>query len=194
MGKLILQLLECAAVGCAGIFGAALSRVLADDLKAWRPRLVDLLIRRATARLSAAERPRYEEEWRSHVDEVPGETAKIAVASAFLLASIRMSLVPSDVQSAILILRRLRNTIDVIWIVILFLTLTNGLLVWSGIDLRPYISSANWILLGIDTGLLLVSFAVVRAAGASIRDFPPAAFSLMKNMTVQGRRLTGRWI
>ena len=74
----------------AAIVVATLSRLLADDAKAWLPRIKDNLIERAVARLPIDQRERYREEWSSHVDDVPGELSRLFVAAGFLRASKRI--------------------------------------------------------------------------------------------------------
>jgi len=66
-----------------------LSSVLADELKAWTPRIVAHLIDFATQRLPQDLRARYHEEWTSHVNDVPGE-ARVLVAMEFILAALRI--------------------------------------------------------------------------------------------------------
>jgi lipopolysaccharide/colanic/teichoic acid biosynthesis glycosyltransferase len=74
-----------------GIFGAAISRQLTDEFKAWTPWLINYLIRRAVRQLPDDQRKLREEEWRSHANEIPGEVGKLIEASGFLLASWKMS-------------------------------------------------------------------------------------------------------
>lgn len=70
-----------------GIFSAAFAKILADDFKAWRPRLVDRLINYALAKLPECHRQRFDEEWRSHVNDVPGEIGKITTAIGYRWAA-----------------------------------------------------------------------------------------------------------
>jgi hypothetical protein len=74
-----------------GIIGAAISRQLADEFKAWTPWVIHRLVARAVRKLPEEQRDRFEEEWLSYVDETPGEIGKIAAALGFLLAARRMS-------------------------------------------------------------------------------------------------------
>jgi Bacterial sugar transferase len=76
----------------AGIISATLSRVLADEFKAWNPALVQYLIRRAVARLSVDQRPRFEEEWTSHINDIPGDVGKFLTAFGFLSAARKMTI------------------------------------------------------------------------------------------------------
>jgi lipopolysaccharide/colanic/teichoic acid biosynthesis glycosyltransferase len=74
-----------------GVVAAALSRVLADECKAWMPCLTKWLIRRAIGRLPQDQRERYKEEWQSHIDEMPGEIGRIVTSVGFVLAANKMS-------------------------------------------------------------------------------------------------------
>jgi lipopolysaccharide/colanic/teichoic acid biosynthesis glycosyltransferase len=74
-----------------GIFGAAISRQLTDEFKAWTPSLINYLIQRAVRQLPENQRKRREEEWRSHVEEIPGEVGKLIEALDCLRASWKMS-------------------------------------------------------------------------------------------------------
>jgi hypothetical protein len=73
------------------LLGSVLSRLLADELKSWTPRIVDYLIQRATRNLPQDQRERFDEEWRSHINETPGELGKLLVAFGFPRASRVMS-------------------------------------------------------------------------------------------------------
>jgi hypothetical protein len=74
-----------------GIFAPAVSRQLADEFKAWTPRLIKYFIQSAVRQLPQVQRKRFTEEWQSHVDEIPGEVGKLVVAFGFLRASSKMS-------------------------------------------------------------------------------------------------------
>jgi hypothetical protein len=74
-----------------GVLGAALSRQCGDEFKAWVPWIVKLFLQRAIERLPENQRERYEEEWRSHLDQVPGEIGKLIVAIGLLSAARKMS-------------------------------------------------------------------------------------------------------
>lgn len=73
------------------ILVAALSRILAADIEAWSPSVVRGLIKLAIGRLPERYRHRYEEEWQSHVDEVPGTFAKLITAAGLLPAAYRIA-------------------------------------------------------------------------------------------------------
>lgn len=79
------------AVFLGGVIAATMSQQLADEFKAWMPWIVRRLIQRAVGRLPENQRERFEEEWQSHLDEVPGEIGKLCVALGFLSAARKMS-------------------------------------------------------------------------------------------------------
>jgi hypothetical protein len=84
-----------AIIGVGGIFAAlftaALSGLFAEELRAWIPRMIESTIRHAVDQLRAGQRERYAEEWRSHINQMPGQIGKFAVAVGFLLAARRMA-------------------------------------------------------------------------------------------------------
>jgi len=85
----------------AGVLGTAFSQQLADEFKAWIPWVVRRVIQRALAQLPEDQRERFQEEWRSHVDEVPGEIGKLYVALGCLFAARKMaSILVADVEQS----------------------------------------------------------------------------------------------
>ena len=68
------------------LLGSAFSRQLTDEFKAWTPRLTDWLTQYAVRKLPENQRERFAEEWRSHINDTPGEIGKICVALGLLLA------------------------------------------------------------------------------------------------------------
>jgi lipopolysaccharide/colanic/teichoic acid biosynthesis glycosyltransferase len=74
-----------------GIFGAAVSRQLTDEFKAWTPWLINCLIQRAVRQLPEKQRKLRDEEWRSHINDIPGEVGKLYCALGYLPASWKMS-------------------------------------------------------------------------------------------------------
>src|ERR1700756_1871868 len=59
---------------------ALLGKLFADEFEAWLPWITERVTRAAIRRLAEDQRERYDEEWRSHLDEVPGELSKVWVA------------------------------------------------------------------------------------------------------------------
>src|SRR5690349_15378191 len=82
-----MELIWIALVAILGVIGAACSRLLADETKAWLPWLTEWLIQRAVSRLPDNDRPRRDEEWRSHVNDTPGDLGKIFAAAGFCRAA-----------------------------------------------------------------------------------------------------------
>jgi putative colanic acid biosynthesis UDP-glucose lipid carrier transferase len=66
---------------------AALARQLADEFKEWIPWITDKFVKLAVAKLPAAQRERFGEEWRSHLNQVPGCIAKLVVATGLPFAA-----------------------------------------------------------------------------------------------------------
>ena len=74
-----------------GVLGAiviaVVARLISEDVKDWLSWIPRHLIRRAVSHLPEAERERLEEEWSSHVNDMPGVFAKIYVAYGYLAAA-----------------------------------------------------------------------------------------------------------
>jgi hypothetical protein len=66
---------------------ALLGKLCADEVKAWLPAIAEWLTRAAVRQLPAAHRERYNEEWHSYLDEIPGEVAKVFAALGFFRAA-----------------------------------------------------------------------------------------------------------
>jgi len=71
---------------------AALSRTVAEEIEAWSPSVIRGLIKLAVGRLPEGQRERFDEEWQSHVSEVPGKVGKLLVAAGLLFAAYNMAL------------------------------------------------------------------------------------------------------
>lgn len=77
--------------GIGAVVVAAFSKLAADELKAWTPRLVAAIVQCAIRILREDQRDRYAEEWRSHIDETPGEIGKLIVGLGLLAAAWNLS-------------------------------------------------------------------------------------------------------
>ncbi|SRR5579883_285001 len=86
-----MSVLTAILLGLAAFILACFQKIVADDFKAWRPRLVEQIIAAAVRHLPANKQSRYSEEWTGHVDEMPGDIAKLVAALGCLLASWRIS-------------------------------------------------------------------------------------------------------
>jgi lipopolysaccharide/colanic/teichoic acid biosynthesis glycosyltransferase len=74
------------------VVGATLTKLFADETKAWIPWLTERMVRRAIGHLPPDQRERFNEEWRSHLNETPGELSKLFVAIGVVIASKKMTL------------------------------------------------------------------------------------------------------
>jgi lipopolysaccharide/colanic/teichoic acid biosynthesis glycosyltransferase len=86
-----MEVIGAIALGVLAIVGAATSRQIADEFKAWSPWIVGKTIRCAVRQLPEDQRERFSEEWHAHVNDIPGDAGKLIVALGFLSASWRMS-------------------------------------------------------------------------------------------------------
>lgn len=55
-------------------------KLLADDVKAWRPKICDAMIKCAASLLLPFQRERYIEQWRCDLEEIPGDLFKLYFA------------------------------------------------------------------------------------------------------------------
>jgi exopolysaccharide production protein ExoY len=75
------------------LIGGAFSKLLADEFKAWAPSMVSSILAVAVRTLPPSRRKRSEEEWKSHVEELPGDLSKVIVACGFMFAACRLRIV-----------------------------------------------------------------------------------------------------
>jgi hypothetical protein len=66
-----------------------MTRLLGEELREWIRWLTERVILRAVSKLPA-EQQRFDEEWRSHLDDVPGDVGRLITSLGFLLAARRM--------------------------------------------------------------------------------------------------------
>lgn len=71
----------------AAVFTAVVSTLLAEEVGDWNPRIVQGLVKLSVARLPENQRERFQEEWESHISEVPGKIGKILCAAGLLVAA-----------------------------------------------------------------------------------------------------------
>jgi hypothetical protein len=67
------------AVGALAL--SVLGKLLADEVKAWRPKICDAMIKCAASQLLPFQRERYIEQWRCDLDEISGELSKLYFAA-----------------------------------------------------------------------------------------------------------------
>jgi exopolysaccharide production protein ExoY len=78
----------------AALIGAAFSKILADEFKAWRPSIVSSILAVAVKALPPSRRDRSAEEWTSHLDESPGDLSKVILACGFVYAAWKIATEP----------------------------------------------------------------------------------------------------
>ena len=65
------------------ILYSILTSILADECKAWLPWITERVIQHAVRKLPTNQRERCGEEWRSHLDQRPGNIVKLIEALGF---------------------------------------------------------------------------------------------------------------
>jgi hypothetical protein len=156
-----------------GVIGAAIARVLAEDFKEWTPFFVDKLIRLALSKLPAEHRERFAEEWRSHVNDVPGQIAKLWVAVGFNLAA--LTIADSRLKAVYFGLKRKLSTADSFLYRAIVSTVT-GAAVSETIHLISTPAARNWLYLmavvvvGNVLGVELVLVAWKKYASLKLKD------------------------
>ena len=78
---------------------AILVQLLVEECKAWLPWVTERVIRLTVKRLPENQRERYGEEWRSCLNEIPGEIGKLLFALDFMRAGWKMSRIGQESQS-----------------------------------------------------------------------------------------------
>lgn len=74
------------------LISSVTSRLVADELKAWSPSIVQKLISMAVAKLPETNRERFSEEWQSDLDSIPGDLSKIVYALGLISAAAKISI------------------------------------------------------------------------------------------------------
>ena len=97
-----------------GIISTVLGRHLAAELKAWTPWVVERLVSRAVAGLPEDQRERFGEEWRSHIDEIPGQIGRVVVALGFIYATRKISVMSKAGREEVLLEELAKRAIDLI--------------------------------------------------------------------------------
>jgi hypothetical protein len=134
MGLIVaVVLLALAVVG--GIFQTVFARLLGDEIKSWLPWIVERLLRHAIVSLPKDQRERFQEEWHSHLDEIPGEIGKLVVALGFSFAARRMSGILSGTGEYYSAKRLMKRFLD--------LCVSTVALVWA-LPLMALVSLAVW--------------------------------------------------
>ena len=88
---LILKVLGFVAAGIASVFISAAGNQTANEFRAWSPRVVDYLIKRAISRLPEHMRDRLYEEWHRVIQDTPGQVGQIVQALDYLRGAVRIA-------------------------------------------------------------------------------------------------------
>jgi hypothetical protein len=86
-----MELISFIALGILGLIGAASSKLVADEFKAWQPTVINRLIGWGISLLPEDQREHYAEEWRSDIDSTPGEIGKLIFALDLVRGAWRLS-------------------------------------------------------------------------------------------------------
>lgn len=73
-----------------GIGAAVAHTLLAEEVKAWLPRIFEKIIIFETKLVPKALRERLNEEWQSHLSEIPGNFGRLTAVLGFLFASLAL--------------------------------------------------------------------------------------------------------
>jgi hypothetical protein len=75
---------------------AALSKIVGEEICAWSPRVITVIVNAAVRLLPHEQRERFAEEWHSYLDEIPGTVGKLIGATGLLVASCRIRMADWD--------------------------------------------------------------------------------------------------
>ncbi len=86
-----MELIGIIALGILRVIGAAASKIMADEFKAWLPTVINHLIGWASSSLPEDKREDYVREWRSDIDGTPGDIWKLLFALDLVRAAMKLS-------------------------------------------------------------------------------------------------------
>jgi hypothetical protein len=95
----------------AAILIPIMVKLLSDETKAWLPWITTRLVARAIRKLPESERQRYDEEWRGHLNCIPGDLGKLFFALGLGAAATSIRAVANGEPSY----RKLRRLCDVVF-------------------------------------------------------------------------------
>jgi hypothetical protein len=78
---------------------SVLGKLLADEVKAWRPKICDAMIKCAASQLLPFQRERYIEQWRCDLEEIPGDLFKLYFAVDLIRGTWLARVSPSATQA-----------------------------------------------------------------------------------------------
>jgi hypothetical protein len=88
---LILKVIGFVVAGIASVFISAAGNQTANEFRAWSPRLVEYLIKRAVSRVPEHMRDRLYEEWHRVIQDTPGQVGQIVQALDYLRGAVRIA-------------------------------------------------------------------------------------------------------
>jgi hypothetical protein len=97
---------------------SVLGKLLADEIKAWRPKIGDVMIKCAASQLLPFQRERYIEQWRCDLEEIPGDLSKLYFA-VDLIRGTWLARVSPGASQAMLTAIENSGEVDVRWFVFL---------------------------------------------------------------------------
>jgi hypothetical protein len=107
----ILTVVEALALS---VFG----KLFADEIKAWRPKICDVMIKCAASQLLPFQRERYIEQWRCDLEEIPGDLSKLCF-SVDLIRGIWLARISPGASQAMLFSIENSEEVVVQWFVFL---------------------------------------------------------------------------
>lgn len=118
-------------LGILALLGAAISKILADEFKAWSPWLVARIIAIAAMQMPESERERVREEWFGWVQDIPGDLGKLLTATGFLWGAAKIGGISALFSTFIRTWRYLDADVVLvaIFMVVLFGTYSNLILI-----------------------------------------------------------------
>lgn len=96
------------------IFG----KVLAEEVKAWRPKICDAMIKCAASQLLPFQRERYIEQWRRDLEEIPGDLFKLYFAVDLIRGTLLARISPGASQAMLSAVEN-SDEVAVLWFVFL---------------------------------------------------------------------------
>ena len=91
-------------------------KLLADEIRAWRPRICDAMIKCAASQLLPFQRERYIEQWRGDLEEIPGDLSKLYFALDLIRGTLLIRVSPGASQAMLTAIENLEE-VAVLWFV-----------------------------------------------------------------------------
>ncbi|MGA2535355.1 MAG: hypothetical protein ABSF53_05030 [Terracidiphilus sp.] len=102
------------AVGALAL--SVLGKLLADEVKAWRPKICDAMIKCAASQLLPFQRERYIEQWRCDLEEIPGDVSELYFAVDLIRGTWLARVSPGASQAMLSVIEN-SDEVTVLWFV-----------------------------------------------------------------------------